>query len=351
MNSEIITSTDYYSSPRRRRGSRRRKTPVVPILLFLLLLLGAAAFFFLYWLPDITLKDRYPLDERSKMLLHAEMPERHLSGFASDLCVVEENASEDTTVSAMSMFLAAEGDSRSIYALRAFDRMNPASTTKIMTCLVAMEAIAPDTVLTAGPEIFVEDPVATLAGIKEGDRVTAETLFYGLMLKSGADAANILALNSYGSNEAFIARMNEKAQELGATGTHFVNTHGLTAEGHYTTAYDLYLIMHAAMQNDLFRRIAGTAVYQAEYIDAAGNPVSKKWANTNYYLAGKAALPEGLTVVSGKTGTTLAAGSCLALVTEDTAGQDYYSILLKSATHDSLYRDSNILLEKIALRH
>lgn len=324
---------------------------MLPLLLFLAVLLSAAAFFFFYWLPDVTLKDRYVLEQRTSALLKAQTPEQCLPGYAKDLAVVQENLGEDLSLSAMSVLLAEEGKPDTLYALRAFDRMNPASTTKIMTCLVALESAPLDTVFTAGPEIYVEDKAATMAGIHEGDQITMEQLLYGLMLKSGADAANILAVHLYGSEEAFVERMNERARELGATGTHFQNTHGLTAEDHYTTAYDLYLIFRAALQHEAFRRIAGTPVFQAQYLDAAGNPVTKKWTNTNYYLAGKAVLPEPLKVVSGKTGTTLAAGSCLALATEDPEGNLYYSVLLKSATHETLYRDSNAVLEKLNLGH
>ena len=154
------------------------------------------------------------------------------------------------------------------------------------------------------------------------------------------------AKNIAGSDEAFVALMNRRAAELGATGTHFTNTHGLTDPEHYTTAYDLYLILHEAMKHERFRKMAGTSVYEAEYRNAAGETVRKKWENTNYYLNGKAELPAGLHVVAGKTGTTIAAGACLALAAQKDSGDLFYAIALKSVNHDALYRDMNTVLEK-----
>ena len=231
--------------------------------------------------------------------------------------------------------------------------MNPASTTKIMTCLLALEDsdIHMDDVWTAGPEIVVSEPGASMGGFQQGDKLTAEQVLYCLMVRSGADAANMIAKQVAGSEEAFVEKMNARAKELGATGTHFTNSHGLTDPDHYTTPYDLYLILHEAMKYPEFQKLASQKLYTADYVDAAGQPVQKKWFNTNYYLVGKAKLPEGFSVVAAKTGTTLAAGACLAQLTASESGKQYYSVVLKSPNHDVLYQDTSLLLQKSAQVH
>lgn len=135
-------------------------------------------------------------------------------------------------------------------------RLPMASTTKIMTALVAIEALPPDTVVTATPvSVGVEGSSIYLC---EGETLTLEDLLYALLLESANDAAVAIAVAVSGSVEAFADRMNEKAASLGLTNTHFVNPHGLDAEEHYTTAYELALIAKAALENPVFRKICAT---------------------------------------------------------------------------------------------
>ena len=172
-----------------------------------------------------------------------------------------------------------------------------------------------------------------------------------MMVASANEAGNILGERVSGSIRGFVELMNQRAEQLGCTGTHFTNTHGLTDQEHYSSPYDLYLILREAMKNETFRAIAGCPQYRAEYLDAAGNPVTKNWKNTNYFLNGKASILDGYEVAGGKTGTTLAAGACLALAAQDGEGNLYYSIVLKSAKHSTLYPDVNAVLEKIPRQH
>lgn len=304
---------------------------------------------FLFWRAYGDLyRDRYNLESRISALLTESAPEEQLKPFAADLAVVTETDDGDTELSAESAFLAEEGAQDAVFAKNVFTRMNPASTTKIMTCLVALENLTDlNETWTAGSEIHVEEEGASMAGIREGDTLTAEQVLYGLMLKSGADAANMIALHVGGGEEQFVEMMNERAEELGASGTHFTNCHGLTDENHYTTAYDLYLMLREAMKNEEFRKLAGTAVYEAHYTAADGKEVTKSWKNTNLYLTGDAVLPDGFENPAGKTGTTLAAGSCLALAAQEQNGKLVYSIVLKSLNHITLYEDMNVVLEKM----
>jgi len=135
----------------------------------------------------------------------------------------------------------------------------PASTTKILTCLLALENLPLD-------QVLVIDPVSPFAGgskifIIEDEELTVEQLLYALMLYSANDAAEALAIAISGSIEGFAALMNERARELGALGTNFINPSGLHAPGHVSTAYDLAMITKEAMKNPDFRQLVSTIRY------------------------------------------------------------------------------------------
>ena len=268
--------------------------------------------------------------------------------FASDLCVVTgEEESSDPSVNAESAGLFSIADQQVIFQKQVFERMHPASITKVMTALLAVKYGNPDDLVTVGEETVIREAGASLCNIHPGDTLTLEQLLYGLMLPSGNDAGTAIAVHMAGSIEAFSERMNEEARKIGATDTHFVNPHGLTDETHLATAYDLYLILNEALKYPEFRKIIGTADYVAQYQDGQGNEISQTWHNSNKYLNGERETPEGLQVLGGKTGTTNAAGYCLILACEDEKGQDYVSVVLKAGSRSDLYDNMTNIIRKI----
>ena len=168
-----------------------------------------------------------------------------------------------------------------------------------------------------------------------------------MMVVSGNDAAMMIAEHIGGSVDGFAAMMNEEARRLGATGTHFVNPHGLTDPEHYTTLYDIYLIFQEALKSDLFQDIISRKNYYAEYTNSDGTPTAVTWESTNQYFTNQADSPENISVFGGKTGTTDDAGACLALMAKDPYGNPYLSIILHSESKDSLYPEMNELLSLI----
>lgn len=195
----------------------------------------------------------------------------------------------------------------------------PASLTKVMTMLVALEALDEgrftlDDIVTAQPDCLTglaED--SSTAGITPGTQVTAKDLLYCTMLHSANEACNILGAHISGSISAFVEEMNQKAAELGCTNTHFMNPNGLPAENHYSSAYDLYLITKAAMEYPLFMELANTPSYQSTNSAVNwGEPMNNSNALISadaYYAKGGDYLYEGASGV--KTGYTNAAGYCL----------------------------------------
>lgn len=160
------------------------------------------------------------------------------------------------TVSAKSAVLIEAETGRIITGKREHVRMPMASTTKIMTALVAIEKVPLDRVVSVSAKaVGVEGSSVYLFA---GEELTMEALLYAMLLESANDAAAAIAIEIGGSIDAFADMMNEKAKELGLSDTHFKNPHGLGDEDHYTTAYDLAVIAAEALKNETFRRIVST---------------------------------------------------------------------------------------------
>ena len=268
--------------------------------------------------------------------------------FAKDLCVITgTEEGEDPSVTAEAAAVFGVDTKEVIFQKNPFERLYPASITKIMTALIALRDGNLSDQVTVGQEAVITESGASLAHINPGDTLTLEQLLYGLMLPSGNDAGAAIAVYLAGSTESFAEEMNQTAHALGATDTHFVNPHGLSNDDHYTTAYDLYLIFNEAMKYPEFQKIIGTVSYRAQYTDANGQTKIQEWKNSNQYLNGKSQAPEGITVLGGKTGTTRAAGSCLILGTQDENSNDYISVVLKAESRDVLYDNMTKIIGKI----
>lgn len=184
-------------------------------------------------------------------------------------------------------------------------RNYPASITKIMTALVALEHASLDEVVTYSyyATHSIEAGSSSI-GTTEGEELTVEQSLYALLLSSANECGNGLAEHISGSIDGFVDLMNEKAAELGCTNTHFANPHGLHDENHYTSAHDMALIMQAALQNEDFVRISGTAKYNMP-------PTNKDteityMTNHHYMIAPYNGVTKYLddTVIAGKTGYT-----------------------------------------------
>ncbi len=230
------------------------------------------------------------------------------------------------------------------YSQNVYQKMYPASTTKIMTAYVALKYGNLDDYVTVSENAANLSSDSSVCGLKKGDVVRLRDLLYGLLLKSGNDAAIAIAEHISGSEEAFVELMNKEAVAMGATTTHFMNPHGLPDENHYTSVYDLYLIMQNAIKYTTFTEILNTATYDVVYTNADGESVSTTWSNSNRYLNGKVNAPEGITIVGGKTGTTGDAGYCLVLYSYNQKNEPIISIVLKTGGPSDLYLLMNDLL-------
>ena len=188
----------------------------------------------------------------------------------------------------------------------------PASMTKMMTALLAIEANPDlDTPVTLPEEIFpaLQAQNASLAGFQAGETATVRDLLYGAMLPSGAECCEALAREVSGSEEAFVALMNRKAGELGMKHTHFANCTGLTSPEHYSSAADLAVLLQAALNNETFRTVFTTGQYTSSV--TAQHPKGLYMASTLLSRLDGGEVTGGQ-ILGGKTGYTDAAGLCLA---------------------------------------
>jgi serine-type D-Ala-D-Ala carboxypeptidase (penicillin-binding protein 5/6) len=204
-------------------------------------------------------------------------------------------AQGSASVSASSAVLLEQQSGRILYAKDAHEKKRIASITKIMTAILAIESgkldetvkISEQAVRAEGSSIY----------LKPGEKIKLEDLVYGLMLRSGNDAAVAIAEHVGGSLDGFVYLMNQKAEEIGMENTHFANPHGLDDhENHLSTAYDMALLTQYAMFNDTYQKIAGTKVHRVP--DPAGN-WDRVWTNKNRLLTGLYEYTTG-----GKTGYT-----------------------------------------------
>ncbi len=195
-------------------------------------------------------------------------------------------------------------------------QLYPASLTKVMTALLTIEMQSDlDAVVTVTRDgLKGQEPGGSNVALKVDEQMSVRDLLYCLMVKSGNDAASVLAVQNSGSIEAFVEVMNRKAQELGCTGTHFMNPHGLHHDEHYTTARDMAKITAAAMQYPLFEEIFTTT----EYTVPATNLSEARELKTTNYLIRSNGYPVVVDsrVLGGKTGNTSKAGRCLVALAE-----------------------------------
>lgn len=232
-----------------------------------------------------------------------------------------------------------------LYGYHAAVQITPASVTKLMTVLLALEQGELSDVLTVTDSALdVGHWDAVMCGFRSGDQVTLYDVLHGMLLSSGNDAAEIVAEYVSGSVEEFVKLMNERAAELGAKHTNFANPHGLPNDEHLTSAYDISLVMRELLKHEEFFEISSKKSYKAYYENANGMAVSLTFQNTNQYMAGKYELLDGIELLGGKTGTTNKAGKCLALFVRAQNGNIYLAEVFGAETLDDLYFLMNQLL-------
>ncbi|WP_229750219.1 D-alanyl-D-alanine carboxypeptidase family protein [Paenibacillus nasutitermitis] len=252
------------------------------------------------------------------------------------------------TVQGDAVLLMDEKTGKILYGKNPHTRMYPASTTKILTALIALEKGNPDKIVTVGDEAGLGNSDESTAGLYEGEQLTLRDLLSALLLPSGNDAARTIArhissielgreVSSEEANEYFSGLMNKRAKALGANESHFVNPHGLHDPGHYTTAYDMAVIAKEARKNKLFKQIVNESERTLVRDEQSQSFVNRnkliQKQDENYYA--------GATGI--KTGFTEKAGYCL-VASASRQTTSLIAVVLHS-TKTTVWLDARTLLD------
>ena len=227
-----------------------------------------------------------------------------------------------------------------LYEKNMHDTMYPASITKIMTALLALQRLEPEQVLTVSQTAVNAVPrTSSHISLQAGERLTVDDALYAIGMESANDAANVLAEAVSGSLEAFAEEMTRQAQALGAMNTHFANANGLPDSRHFTTAYDMALITAAALKQEGLATYFSTVNYT---FPATNLSAARSFSNKNRLLPGGQYYYEG--VLMAKTGwTTSAQGTFAAVVKQgDTT---LVAVTLKSPLLEDKYKDTHKLMD------
>lgn len=208
-------------------------------------------------------------------------------------------------ISASSAVLLVSGSNEVLFEKSAYEKRPMASTTKIMSSIIAIESGRLDEEITVTQEMTAVE--GTSMGLLPNDRVSVSELVYGMLLSSGNDAANATAITIAGSTDAFVSMMNDKAKQIGMLSTHFVTPSGLDADDHYSTAYDMALLGSYAIENEQFLEICSSS---SAVVDYGNPPYKRRLTNHNKLLK----IYDG--AIGIKTGFTKKSGRCLVSAAE-----------------------------------
>lgn len=238
------------------------------------------------------------------MTVHATMEELEAAAEERKALPIQSNDIDNwptgPAITAESAILMDVDTGSILYAKNIHERSYPASTTKLLTCLIAMERGNLDDMVNFSYEaVFSVPRDASNIGMDEGESITLEQSLYGILVGSANEVANAVGEHIAGSIDNFVVLMNERAAELGCTESHFVNTNGLYDDNHYTSAYDLALISSAFFQNDMLCKIGNTARYEFKATDTQPDDFIIK--NKHRLITGETPY-DG--ILGGKTGYT-----------------------------------------------
>ena len=227
------------------------------------------------------------------------------------------------------------------------EKIYPASMTKVMTLLVAAENL-PDLDATFTMTQAIIDPLylagASMAGYVNGETVTMRDLLYGAVVPSGAEATEALAQAVAGSEEAFVAMMNEKAAALGLTNTHFMNTSGLHDENHYSTVREIALILQAALENETCTEILSAENYRAS--ETEQHPDGLAMTNKFLYRVHHEYALNGAEITAAKSGYTAEAMNCCASAGKTPDGRSVICVTANAWTGEFCIEDHIALYTK-----
>ena len=259
---------------------------------------------------------------------------------AQEAPMVEETPTPPSLYSQAAVLMDAD-TGQVIYGKQMHAKKYPASTTKLMTLLLAMEKGNPSDIVTINDECVKTVPRNTThIALTQGEQITFEQAEYAMMVESANDAANAVAINLAGTIKNFAEMMNDRAAKLGAKDTHFTNANGLPDDNHYTSAYDMALITKEGLTYPQFRQLAGTPYYEIPPTNKQKD--TRKLRNRQYMFCLNDTYPGAF---AGKTGWTEEAGKTLVTLAEQNGITLICVVFKASGTVDAEFKDSTALLD------
>ena len=280
------------------------------------------------------------------LMAHADPAEDDFLTPPPDL--VEFNYPSDFTVDAPAYALVELKSNSIIYGKELDMKRYPASLTKIMTCMLAIEYGNPTDILTVSETALQNLHAAgSSAGLVAGEEMSLDNMLYCIMLWSANEGCNVIGEHISGNVESFVELMNNTAQALGMENTHFANTHGLHDENHYTTVRDMTILARWAWNNETFRRYATTTAYE---VPATNKSDVRVLHTTNYLTSTDVDARYYYSYASGiKTGYTTPAGGCL--ISTATDGDAEYMSIVTGCDLWSNDQDMRFIETKRMFRH
>lgn len=215
---------------------------------------------------------------------------------------IQAATTQDLNLNCKSNIAINADDGTVLYEKNSTSRVYPASTTKILTAIIAIETLDLQEEITITPEMVAQIPYnSSVMGVMENDIYTVEDLLYGLLLESGNDVAIVLADRISGNMDQFAMQMNEKLKQLGCVNTHFTNSHGYHDDNHYTTVQDMAILFQYCLKNPTFKTIISTREKQVSPTNQKGKVLTLE--NSNAMLDEESAV-YCKEIVGGKTGFT-----------------------------------------------
>lgn len=244
----------------------------------------------------------------------------------SNICFAEE-----PNIASTSAILVEASTGKILYEKNAYDKMYPASTTKVMTAILTLENCDLNEMATVSRNAIYSLPHGYVnVNLQENEEISVKDLMYALMVKSANDAAIVLAEHIGGSVEGFADMMNKKAIEIGCQNTHFVNPNGIHNEEHYSTAYDLYLMASYGMKNETFRKYVSTVSYTLPATNKY--PTADRICMTTNDMIRSKSRYYNENVIGIKTGYTTEAKNCL-IAGAQKNDTELISVVLHSGTN------------------
>ncbi len=321
---------------------RLRLTSVILIISVILCSCGKSSSILNYYTPDADLA----------VTTVSDSPVTYAKGFASGIGVVAVDAPNSEGSDSLNSEAAILVDATTgtvLFQKNVHQKEYPASTTKILTALIALKYADANSSRKIGDEVLITEDNVVMCDFRMGDTIPFDIIIHGALMKSGNDAAAALALFVTDTLSDFADLMNEEARQLGATESHFVNPHGLYDDNHYTTVYDMYLIFNEAIKYDDFVDVIAAKQYTNSFIRSTiygEYTITCQYSNTNRYVNGEKETPEYIDVIGGKSGYTEVAKRSYVMLAES-GGHQYIMIVMRSDTLDEMYDDLDYLLTLI----